>query len=57
VIVVQLPVPGAHAWQTPLHVVVAQQNPSLHTPVVHCAFCVHAPPAAVCGTQVAEPLQ
>jgi hypothetical protein len=25
VIVVQLPVPGAHAWQTPLHVVVAQQ--------------------------------
>jgi hypothetical protein len=46
-----------HDVHTPLHVLDPQQNPSLHTPLVHCALKVHAPPAAVCATHAPDMLQ
>jgi hypothetical protein len=55
--VVHVPVPDAHAVQAPLHVAWAQQKPSLQVPIEHCAFCVHAPPGAVSGTQPPPELQ
>jgi hypothetical protein len=57
VTVVHAPVPDAHAWQTPLHVALAQQYPSLQTPVEHCAFVVHAPPGLISATQLPVPSQ
>jgi hypothetical protein len=54
---VHAPVPAAHAVHAPLHVDDEQQNPSLHTPDVHCALTVHAAPAAVCATQLPAALQ
>jgi hypothetical protein len=50
-------VPAAHAWQTPLQLALAQQYPSLHTPVEHCALLVHAPPGLVSAMQLPDALQ
>jgi hypothetical protein len=54
---VHTPVPDAHAVQAFVHDDCAQQKPSLHTPVVHCALSVHAPPGDVSTTHPPPALQ
>jgi hypothetical protein len=55
--VTHIPLPDAHAVHGPLQLATLQQKPSLHVPVVHWAFVVHAPPGLVLATQVFEALQ
>jgi hypothetical protein len=57
VTVVHVPLPDAHAEHVAVHVAAEQQKPLLQTPIVHCAFVVHAPPGAVCATQPPPALQ
>jgi hypothetical protein len=51
------PVPCAHAVHAPLHDAAPQHHPSLHTPLAHCTFAVHAPPAVVSVTHAPAALQ
>jgi hypothetical protein len=53
----QVPVPAAHAVHAPVQEAAEQQYPSLHAPVVHWAFCEHAPPGMVWATQAPPALQ
>jgi hypothetical protein len=55
--VTHAPVPDSHPWHVPVQLAAEQQYPSLQVPLVHCAFCAHAPPASVSATHTPAPLQ